>query len=122
MKLEIIGIDNEGGLENECVNLKVLEDCNLGNYLIADCTYVDEHAISNKARHTFFFPDWNVKKGHEVLLWTYGDFNPKTVENDGLVIHNFFWRFDTEIWNNEGDCAFLCELSDWKAFNVAPNK
>lgn len=122
MKLKIIGIDNSGSLDDECVKLEAMEDCNLGDYMIADCTYVDEHEISNKARHNFFFPDWNVKKGDEILLWTHGDFNPQTTKKFGIAIHQFSWNFNEQIWNNKGDCAFLCEIADCQAFGVSAKK
>lgn len=122
MKLEIIGVGNTDGLENECVNLKALEDCNLGDYLVADCTFIDEHDISNTFRHTFFFPSWKVKKGEEVLLWTSGEFEPQKNEFNGLTVHQFSWGSNEQIWNDDGDCAFLFEIKEWQSFKVASKK
>lgn len=124
MELEIVSIDNGANGDDECVAMMALKDCELGDYMICDSTYFEDHSISNMSRHTYFFVPWKVKAGHHVVLWTGSDGvddKPKTIEHDGAVIHHFFWGLNEQIWNNDGDCALLVKISDMQDFPVLGN-
>lgn len=62
MQVKIDKIENHGK-EGEKIVLEVLEDTNLGDFLILDTTYSSSGKISNKVRHPYWFPNKEVKKG-----------------------------------------------------------
>lgn len=57
-------------LDEERVVLEVLQDCDIGKYFIFDSTYTSDGKISNKVRHTYWFPNKTVKAGDFVVLYT----------------------------------------------------
>jgi hypothetical protein len=118
MKVEIIGVHGQGDFDEEYVSLQVLEDCDIGHYVIADSTYFDNGKISNKVRHTYWFPDKQVKKDDIVTLWTKPGTNTTGTSKSGKPLHRFFWDLKEAVWNDEGDCAVLLEISDWEHFKV----
>lgn len=105
MNIELVGIE---GIQNnnERVILRVLNDCDLGNYMIMDTTYnKTDGKISNKLRHSYIFPIRAVKKGEYIILYSLNGKDDIGVENNTKV-HYFFWNVGY-IWNNTGDQAFL---------------
>jgi hypothetical protein len=118
MKLQIISVHNHGDFKKEYVLLKVLEDCDVGNYVLADSTYTADGKVSNKVRHTFWFPDKEVKKGDLLSVWTGTGTNTSTKTDSGSPIHRFYWNLKTAVWNDDGDCAVLLELNTWQFFKT----
>lgn len=115
MKLKIISIENKGDLTREVVWLEVLEACNLQYYKISDTTYTSENSISNEVRHTYWFPTKQAARGDLVALRTKAGTNT-TVENERKTkTHIYYWNLGRTIWNKDGDCAVLFELTSWKA-------
>jgi hypothetical protein len=118
MKLEIISVHNHGDYDKEYVRLQAREDCDVGRYLLADTTYTNDGKVSNKLRHTYWFPDKNIKKGDLVCVWTKPGANATTSTSTGTPIHHFYWNLQTAVWNDEGDCAALLETNTWQFFKA----
>jgi len=118
MKVKIISIHNQGNYENEYVLMRVQEDCNIGYYILADSTYTSDDKVSNKLRHTFWIPHKEVKKGDLVSVWTTTGSNTTVKNDNGETIHRFFWGLKMSVWNDEGDCAVLFELTSWQFFRA----
>lgn len=106
------------GHSDERIILDVLEDEEIGNYMILDTTYA-EGDVSNKVRHPYWFPDQQVKKGDIVVLYTNkGPFS--TIKNsDGSTSYFFHWGLDSNVWNNDGDCALLVHIDEWEHHKVS---
>lgn len=77
-----------------------------------DTTYTDEGEISDELRHAFFFPSVQVEKGDLVRVHTKEGKYKRWVSSTETVYHDFFWGLDEPIWNDEGDCALLIEVTD----------
>lgn len=119
MDLKIISVNGHGDASEEYVWMRVLADCDLGDYALADTTYDDDgDAISNKLRHFFWFPSKAVKAGERVSLRTGKGQDRRLTNERGLVVHRFYWNLGGSIWNDDGDTAVLFELSGW-AFKKA---
>lgn len=114
MKLKIDKINNKGDFDKEYVTLKVLEDCDVGNYLLADSTYNDSDTVSNKLRHTFWIPDKEVLKGDIIKIFTGSGKKSSISNNDKSTTHIFYWGLKTAVWNDDGDAAILLEIASWK--------
>jgi hypothetical protein len=117
MKLQITGVHN-GSKTDEHVGLRVLQDCDLGDYAIADNTFSEEGDLSNKHVHIFRFPSTKAKTGDLVFLHTGKAKKLKTPE--GETRHRFFWNLSTPVWNNDGDRAILLHISQTAAASVPP--
>lgn len=114
MKVGINTIKSEGSADKEYVLLDVLEDCDIGEYLIADNTFTDKGTISNKLRHVYWFPDKKVKGGELVSLRTGKGKNTEVNNSDGVKVHRFFWNLESSVWNdNDADAAVLMHISAW---------
>lgn len=61
MKVKIISMHDHDNYENEYVLIEVLKDCDIGEHMLADSTYKIIGKISNRVRHTYWFPDKDVK-------------------------------------------------------------
>lgn len=118
MKVEIISVHNQGNYEEEYVLMRVLKDCDIGHYILADSTYTSEDKVSNKLRHTYWIPDKQVKEDDLISVWTKSGKNTTTTNASGETIHRFFWGLKTAVWNNKGDCAVLFEVNAWQFFTV----
>jgi hypothetical protein len=118
MKVNIISIHNRGNYEKEHVLMRVLDDCDIGRYMLADSTYTPKGQVSNKVRHTFWIPDKEVKKGDLVSVWTRSGNDTTTKNDNGDIIHRFYWDLKSSVWNDDGDCAVLFEMNTWQFFPV----
>jgi hypothetical protein len=119
MNLKIVGLFDHGK-PNERLTLDVLEDTNLKNYLLLDDTFSNDGKLSNKERHPFWFPDWEVEKGDVVNLYTHkGENHINLMKLNGKHIirfgkqpnvHLIYWNLKSGVWNKDGDEAFLIQL------------
>jgi hypothetical protein len=128
MDLQIINIfDHEDKAEH--VTFSVINDTNLKNFIVLDDTFNAEGKLSNKERHPFWFPDWEVQSYDQVRLYT-GAGNNKTLLmiRDGkpvhfagrqLNVHHIFWNLKSSVWNKNGDEAFLIAIEDFEKIRVA---
>lgn len=118
MDVKIISVHGQGDFDSEYVLLQVTADCDVGKYQLCDTTYTDDDKVSNKLRHTYWFPDKAVKKGDLVSLWTKSGKNTTAKNNSGTTIHRFYWGLGKAVWNNDGDCAVLQQLMTWQLFQA----
>jgi hypothetical protein len=116
MKVRIISVHGHGDYDKEHVLMEVLRDCDIGNFILADSTYTNEHKISNRLRHILWIPDKFVKQGDLVSVWTKSGTNTTVTNDQGRTIHRFFWDLKTAVWNDEGDCAVLFDINAWRLF------
>ncbi|MCU7496101.1 MAG: hypothetical protein HF314_17535 [Ignavibacteria bacterium] len=113
MDLKISKVQKVGKENSEFVRLSVENDCELGEYLIADSTYTNPGQISNKLRHVYWFPDQKVKKGDTVFLVT-GKGTNSIKENGSNTIYQFHWNLNEGVWNDDGDVAVLFHEKEWE--------
>lgn len=112
MDLKLIKIVDKNTNKERLV-MYAFNECNLNEYIVLDTTYNEEGVISNRLRHVYIMPDIKVNKGDFVWLYTHtGDYH--THKNDSnTTTHNIYWGLDINIWNNEGDKAYLIHYDDW---------
>ena len=115
MNIEIQSVDNKGDQTKEQVTLKVINKCDIGYYILFDSSYTKDGKVSNKVRHTYWFPNQEVQAGDYVFLFTkpgtYGTHKNKA----GTTTHNFYWNMNEPVWNDDGDFATLVEAKTWKS-------
>ena len=117
MKVKIKEIIDHGHSDERIV-LNVIEDIDIGEYLVMDTTYTKDGNVSNKVRHPYWFPDKKIKKGDLVILYSKKGTQSETKNQSGSTSHFFFWGLDSNVWNNDGDCALLLHVNEWDAHKV----
>lgn len=91
MDIEISGVLREG---DECIILKVVDDCNLWPYVLIDNTYGPDGKVSNINRHLFIFPNKNVSEGDYIAIYTKVGTNTSFTNSQGSTTHKFFWGYE----------------------------
>lgn len=122
MKIRIIQIHNAGSEQDELVVMEVLEDCDVGKYLLSDSSYTTDGSLSNKIRHIYWFPDQEVKKGDFIWLYTRRSkaTDEHTWRNDSkTTTYAFYWGLNIGVWNDEGDYAVLFDITKWSFKKVS---
>lgn len=115
MNVKIRTIRDNGIANKERLVLQVLRDDDIGYYIVFDTTFTGEGAVSNKVRHSYWFPDKKVRARDLVVLYTKIGIQSEKQNRDGTTSHFFYWGLDKTIWNKKGDCAVLLEVKDWRA-------
>lgn len=119
MKVKITTVKSKGDFDKELVIMEVLEDCDIGHYMLLDNSYSGNGNVSNKVRHSYWFPDKKVKKGDRITLWTKSGTNTEVKTDNGTPRHRFYWNLKEAVWNDDGDKAVLLEIATWQIFPVA---
>lgn len=118
MDVRITGINVDGDATKEYVTLHVDRDCDIGDYILADTTYVSPDAVSNELRHMYWFPAKEVEAGDTIILRTGRGTDTQEEKKDGTMKHRFFWGLRSSVWNDTGDTALLVQIAEW-AFRKA---
>lgn len=105
LHLEIEKLYKSDG-DDERLALKVLEDCDLGDYIITDATFGKQGGSSNLFRHVFEFPTYEVKKDEWVVLYT-----KKGKQHKSDSTHFFYWNSNHNVWNDDHDTVTLIKVS-----------
>ena len=113
MDLEIDKVHGHGDAAQEWVRLRASADCDVGRYIVVDSTYNANGTISNKLRHSYWFPDKDIKKGDYVGLITGKGVSSTGKMNDGTPLHRFYWGLATPVWNDSGDAITLIHAAGW---------
>jgi hypothetical protein len=114
MRVKLQKILDRGVPNKERLWLKVLQDTDMRYYIVFDTRYISQKSISTFPAHTYWFGPKIVSSGDNVVLGTYkGTYNSKQ-NTDGTTTHYYYWGNENTIWNNEGDCAVLFEISSWE--------
>jgi len=114
MNVKIRATRDNGIRKKERLVLEVLRDDDIGYYVVFDTTFTGDGSVSNKVRHSYWFPDKKVRSGDTIVLYTKLGIQSEKQRKDGSTSHFFYWGLDKTIWNKEGDCAVLLRIEDWR--------
>lgn len=110
-KLKIANVESKG--REEVITLVAQAGTNLKDYLIYDTTFTAEGEQSNKGRHVFRFPNYEVEACQEITLRI----------TSGIKIKRpatFYWHRSSPVVNDTGDYLVLVEIKSEQRFPVAP--
>jgi hypothetical protein len=114
MNVEIKYIADAGVEAKERLVLSVLREDDIGNYVVFDTTLTGQGQVSNRMRHSYWFPDKKVRSGDLVVLYTKTGTSSEKQNTDGSTTHFFYMNIDRTVWNTDGDCAVLLHVDNWK--------
>ena len=123
MRLRIIRVegpdDNKEGVEKIFLNAQA--GINLNDYLLYDTTFTDDDKQSNKGRHIYRFPNFEIDETHNIVLWiAKGPRLGTKLLADKTKGHRFYWGRTGPIINNTGDNLTLVRIAAEQLFEVAP--
>lgn len=119
MDLKVIKVSEQGDEKKEYVTLQANEDCNLEGHIIFDETFNNNGSPSNKHRHVFIFPRWEVKKNDYIFLFTKSGENIRGVTTSKKPASFFYWGLKSPVWNEEGDKVHLIQVKTASNFKVS---
>ncbi|NTU79266.1 MAG: hypothetical protein HGA45_07655 [Chloroflexales bacterium] len=98
----------------ECVVLEVLNDTDIGKYILMDYA-------ATKISHTFWFPDMQVKKGDVIYLYTSEKALCSEMQKPGNgSFHELLWNLPSPLESVKPNCLVLVEASDWSFKEIRP--
>lgn len=104
------------GTKDEYLVFKVLENCNIHQYLIYDTTFTGDGELSNLLPHMYRFPSQEVSKGSYVFLYIHDKGSRKAfeIDKDGYNRYRFSWGLDNSVtvFNKEKDYLHIAEVNE----------
>lgn len=111
MIIEIDSIKNSGNLEKERVIFKVIENGDLGKYMVAQSITINDTSFSSKLQNLYWFPDKELKAGDLVVLYTKQGEKGNSVNEDGSTTYFYYWGLTSTLSSIEKSCVVLLETS-----------
>lgn len=114
MKIKIQSIADKGIYEKERLVMKVIADCDVGDFLLLRAGY-REGSVTTGVHNTFWFPDEYVEAGDLVVVYSKsGKQNTKQL-NSGKTAHFFYWGKDAALWNTKSKAPVLMHCPEWES-------
>jgi hypothetical protein len=120
MKASWLGIYDRGNISMERVHFRANVDIDLQYYAVLDTQFEsafmnllmpDRIQAGNKS--CWWFNQYQVKAGHNIVLYTRAGAHTTETRPDGSVFHFFFRGLPTPIYGNANKCAVIFELNSW---------
>jgi hypothetical protein len=104
-------------LEHERLVLDVLQDDDIGRYMVLSTTLAEPTTptVSTAIKRIYWFPDKSVKKGDVVVLYTKGGKQSEKKNEDNSTSHFFYWGLSEPIWLEKNKAAgVVAHLDEWE--------
>jgi hypothetical protein len=113
-RLKMRGIRDSGIPEKERLVLDVVEDDDIGDYVVFHTHIIRPRVVSTRVRQTFWFPDRAVRSGDVIVLYTKKGKTRERENSDGTTSHFFYWNLDEPIWADRDFTAVLVGIEQWE--------
>lgn len=111
MKVEIRSFAEAGELTKERLILKASSDLDIGDYAVFCSGISDEGNPTSGRKRAFWFPDYAVKAGDLVVLYTKKGSQSKKAWKSNTA-HFFYWGLEAPIWVPP-KCAVVLLVDDF---------
>lgn len=113
MNIEILGVKEKGNKNKERIVFKALSDLDIGYYMVFFTEKLEENAFNGNAKHVFWLPNKEIKKGDLVVLYTkHGKESEKTNLN-GDTSYFYYVGLENPFFNNSIKVPALIEVKAW---------
>ena len=113
MNIKLKSIADRGNSQKERLVIRVLQDTNVGYYLVL-CTGYSDGQVNTGITSTYWFPDKEVKAGDLIVLYSKsGTTNEKVLES-GSKAHFFYWGQSQSLWSSANRGVVLLHAPDWQ--------
>lgn len=112
--LSIKEIKYYGNLSLERVVFQVLQDCDLGYYMIAISRVLPDGEISAALRSVKWLPDKKLSSGDIVVVYSSIGVNSDDIDENGVKVHKVFWGRSEALNEDKKECVVCFQLKNWK--------
>ena len=114
MRCTIVGIRNAGQLRDERIVIDVLEEMNLGDYLIFASKELNDSKIDSSIESPVWFPDITAVPGDRVVVYTReGSYRSAKTESGGRIYFIYQGRSEP-IFVDAAIGVVLLHANDWE--------
>lgn len=119
MKVKLAKILDYGDSENERILIEVLDDCDLGNYVLALSNVIDDNRISNKIENVYWLENKELKKGDLVIVYTkrQGTSIHRIENKSGAISYFLFWNLESTL-SNKQEKKVVCLETTWTTMKI----
>lgn len=103
-----------GDLSLERVVFQVLQDCDLGYYMIAVTRVLQDGEISATLRNVKWLPDKKLSSGDMVVIYSGVGINSEDVDDNGVKTHKVYWGRSEALNEANKECVVCFQLKNWK--------
>jgi hypothetical protein len=103
---------NAGDPTLERLILRVLQDVNIGDYIVLSTEIRGEGVADGRILASYWFPDKMVSAGELVVLYTRKG-TGRTKKLKSGTAHFFYWGLGAPLWTQDTDAAVVIEARDW---------
>lgn len=120
MKVTWVGIYDRGNLANERVHFRANVDIQLNYFVVLDTILLQQPAflvegrIQSANRNCYWFGQFEVKAGQNVVLYTRLGSQSTETRTDGQVYHFFFRGLPQPLYQLPLSCAVVMEINNWQ--------
>lgn len=112
MNIKLRSIFKKNIIKKERITLKVLSNCNVGDYLLLRTGYAGGE-VTTDVKDAYWFPYKEVSAGDLIVLYTKaGKQSEKPLKKRGTA-HFFYWGLESTIWNSKEVAAVLLDAPTW---------
>lgn len=115
MNIKVSSIADRGVSAKERLVLKVIRDCDIGEFAIFKAAARDR-IVTSDVRNVFWFPDKRVVAGDLVVLYTKAGTPSDKALQDGRTAYFFYLAAGGTIWNEDDAAAVVLHVSEWISF------
>lgn len=117
MNLKLKSIAEKGNLEKERLVINVLNDTDVGDYILMQ-TGMSDGSVNIAISGTYWFPNKTVKAGDLVVLYSKSGTNKDRDLDEGRKVHFFYWGKSASIWGKPEKAAVLAHAPTWSSASV----
>ena len=121
MKIKLVEIKDPGNKDKERIILKVLNDTDLGGYMMAVSTEESDKTISTRLKNVMWMEDQPLKSGDLVVVYTKDGNSGKIDNSDGSTSYFYYWSLARPIGETKDAGVLLFEV-DWSFERAKPIK
>lgn len=114
MSLELRSIVAPGDLAKERLTLRAKADLDLGDYLVAQHSYVDGEPTT-EILHTYWFPFKKIEKGDLVVIYTKEGGSKIRPLSTGKKAHFYYLDLENTIWDEVDVGALVLFAPKWES-------
>ncbi len=114
MKLKLKAVADKGNFQRERLVIKVLNDTNVGEFLILRTGFADGQ-VNIDVSSAYWFPDKSVKAGDLVVLYSKPGTNKDKALDSGNKAHFYYWGESKVLWATPDNAAVLLHAPVWES-------
>ncbi|MGO7605172.1 hypothetical protein ACC718_17945 [Rhizobium ruizarguesonis] len=115
--LEIEELRGAGDVDNECVVISVMRDCNLKGFLLGAMPKLNRWESPNRVDTAIWLPEIDLKKFDDLLIWTKAGMD---FDFDNMNRHQLFLGHEESLWA-QGSSPVLFEIRRYVALVAGLN-